>query len=69
LEIHEPGGVFYDGDLGEGSPQGWQQTLRRRGRLVVLVGSTLALDLGDRYGQLTAASRAGEVVGAQLPLT
>jgi hypothetical protein len=49
--------------------RGWQQTLRRRGRLVVLVGSTLALDLGDRYGQLTAASRAGEVVGAQLPLT
>jgi hypothetical protein len=56
-------------DLGETTPPGWQQTLRRRGRLVVLVGSTLALDRGDRYGQLTAASRAGEIVGAQLPLT
>jgi hypothetical protein len=69
LEIHEPGGGFYDGDLGESLPPGWQRTLRRRGRLVVLVGSALAHDMGDRYGQLIAASRPGGVVGAQLPMT
>jgi hypothetical protein len=68
LAIHEPDGMFYDGDLGH-PPPGWCQALQRSGRLVVLVGSTLALDRGDRYGQLTAASRAGEIVGARLPLT
>jgi hypothetical protein len=68
LTIHEPSGMFYDGDLGR-RPPGWGQTLQRRGQLVVLLGSTLALEKGDRYGQLTAASRAGEIVGAQLPLT
>lgn len=43
LAIHEPGGMFYDGDLGH-PPPGWRQALQRSGRLVVLVGSTLALD-------------------------
>lgn len=68
LEIHEPGAGFYDGDLGESTPPGWHARVRRRGR-VVLVGGTLALDMGDRYAQLSAASRAGEIVGAQLALT
>jgi hypothetical protein len=69
LEIHEPDGVFYDGNLGDGAPAGWHQALRRRGRLVVLVTTAIALDMSDRYDQLTAASRAGRVVGALLPLT
>jgi hypothetical protein len=56
-----PSGMFYGGDLGH-PPPSWRQSSQRRGQLVVLVGSTLALEKGDPYGQFTAASRAGEIV-------
>ncbi|WP_142065204.1 hypothetical protein [Pseudonocardia kunmingensis] len=42
LHIREPGGVFYDGDLGADLPAGWHQALHRRGCLVVLVCSAIA---------------------------
>lgn len=67
LQIHEPGGVFYDGDLHD-PPEGWHIGLRQRGYVVMLVGSTIQLDSDDRAAQLHAASLRGAVVGARLPL-
>jgi hypothetical protein len=68
LQIREPGGIFYDGDL-HGAPDGWHIGLRQRGYVAMLVSSTIQLDSDDRAAQLHAASLTGGVVGARLPLT
>ncbi|QYN32176.1 hypothetical protein K1T35_26600 [Pseudonocardia sp. DSM 110487] len=67
LQIREPGGVFYDGDLHD-APEGWHIGLRQRGYVAMLVGSSIQLDSGDRAAQLHAAGLRGDVVGARLPL-
>jgi hypothetical protein len=68
MEMSEPRGSFYDGDLPGAPPADWHTALRRRARLVVLVGSEINLGVGDPYDRLNDASRAGGVVGAQLLL-
>jgi hypothetical protein len=68
LQIREPGGVFYDGDLHD-APEGWHIGLRQRGYVAMLVGSTIQLDSGNRAAQLHAASLRGDVVGARVPLS
>jgi hypothetical protein len=68
LQLLEPGGSLYDGDLGTAVPDGWDETVRGRGQLVVLVGSTIDLGLEDRTERIEDARRAGGVVGAQVPV-
>jgi hypothetical protein len=68
LQLLEPGGSLYDGNLGAAVPDGWHKTVRGRGQLVVLVGSAIDLGLEDRTERIEAARRAGAVVGAQVPV-
>jgi hypothetical protein len=68
LQLLEPGGSLYDGGLGAVVPEGWNETVRGRGQLVVLVGSAIDLGLGDRTEWIEDARRAGGVVGAQVPV-
>jgi hypothetical protein len=56
------------GDLGAAVPDGWHETVRGRGQLVVLVGSAIDLGLVDRTEWIEAARRAGGVVGAEVPV-
>lgn len=65
----EPGGAFYDGDLGPHVPTGWTEALNRRRLLVVLVASELPPDpTGEPVPSLEQARRAGNIVAAQIPL-
>jgi hypothetical protein len=66
LHVAEPGGTRYDGDLGPALPSGWNETLERRGLLVLLVASGVDLERLDRAASVDAARRAGNVVGAQI---
>lgn len=68
LQVLEPGGALYDGDLGAAVPPGWHEAVARRGRLVVLLGSGIELWSADRTERITTAHRSGGVVGAQVPL-
>jgi hypothetical protein len=68
LQLLEPGGSLYDGDLGAAVPDGWDETVRGRGQLVVLVGSAIDLGIEDRSERIEDARRAGGVVGAQVPV-
>jgi hypothetical protein len=68
LQVLEPGGSMYDGDLGEAVPPGWHDAVRRRARLVILVGSAIDLWSEARTERIAAARRSGRVVGAQVPL-
>jgi hypothetical protein len=59
---------MYDGDLGDAVPPGWHDAVRRRQRLVLLVGSAIDLWSEGRTERIAAARRSGRVVGAQVPL-
>jgi hypothetical protein len=67
LQLLEPDGSLYDGDLGAAVPEGWNETVRDRGQVVVLVGSAIDLGLEDRTERIEAARRAGEVVSRAGP--
>jgi hypothetical protein len=67
LQITKPGGTLYDGDLGAAPPEGWHAALRRRRRLVTLVGSALDIGAVDCGARIDRAAGTGGVVGAQLP--
>ncbi|HEX4248095.1 MAG TPA: hypothetical protein VH008_09510 [Pseudonocardia sp.] len=66
LQVSEPGGTRYDGNLGPAVPSGWNDALERRGLLVLLVASGVDLERLDRAASVDAARRAGNVVGAQI---
>ncbi|MGH3611183.1 MAG: hypothetical protein ACRDRK_00885 [Pseudonocardia sp.] len=68
LQITEPGGTLYDGDLGGAPPEGWHAALHRRRRLVALVGSAVDIGAVNRGDRIDQAAGTGGVVGAQLPL-
>jgi hypothetical protein len=68
LQITKPGGTLYDGDLGAAPPVGWHAALRRRRRLVALVGSAMDIAAVDRGARIDQAAGTGGLVGAQLPL-
>jgi hypothetical protein len=68
LQLLEPGGSLYDGDLGAAVSDRWHKAVRGRGQLVVLVGSAIDLGLEDRTERTEAARRAGGVAGAQVPV-
>lgn len=62
------GASFFDGDIGPATPRGWGKALCRRELLVLLVACDI--DLGDNVAvsSLDAARRAGNAVGAQVPV-
>lgn len=66
LHVTAPGGTRYDGNLGPAVPSGWNESLERRGLLVLLVASGVDLEQVDRAASVDAARRAGNVVGAQI---
>lgn len=71
LTLSGPDGTLYDGDLGAAPPTGWAAQVRDRGRLVVLVASMVDLtgaDRTDRTDRIADARRAGQVVGALVPI-
>lgn len=68
LQVLEPGGSMYDGDLGEAVPPGWHDAVRRRARLVLLVASAIDLWSEARTERIAAARGSGRVVGAQVAL-
>ncbi len=68
MRIVEPGGTFYDGDLGAAPPASWHDALHRRGRLVALFGSAVDIGAADRGERINDAAAGGGVVGAQLPV-
>jgi hypothetical protein len=67
LRITDRGVAVYDGQMGP-VPPGWHASVRRVGRLTVVVSTRLDLYAEDRAGQIAAACAAGAVVGAQIPM-
>jgi hypothetical protein len=68
MRVGDTAGALYDGDLGAAPPDGWHAALRRRGRVVVLVGSGIDLFGAGRTARIADARRAGTMVGAQVRL-
>ena len=58
--------MLYDGDLGPGTPAGWNEAVAARQLLVLLVSSDIHLGSAGQAGSMDEARRAGNVVAAQI---
>lgn len=68
LQVVEPGGLFYDGDLGPRIPRRWHAAALDRRRVVVLVVNVLSVLSAIDAAVLVQACRDDHVIAAHVPL-
>lgn len=60
------GMLGHDGDIGPAAPAGWAEIATQRGRLAVLVATSVDLHAEDRTARIDHARTEGRLVGAQV---